>query len=264
LVKRRSALESLIQSARLDVGVVVSAFSFSPEKGAGLACPPDLSFSTLADVWSDIKKDATSKNLCLVGAGAALRRVHSNGFVHGNLTPDHIFVDESNRLFLTDFHYCHRGHRTPIDWEVPLQVKGMSVPPETSTYYWSPELFMNPDSYDPARDVFSFGVLMYSLLSQGPLSANIDAKKVSQPTAVNWKDFILDGNRFKYDPRIPKLHWQLITSCLAADPQQRPSADAIVDILCSSDAILKKADVARVTALQDQAKAKIEAGSTLQ
>jgi hypothetical protein len=102
----------------------------------------------------------------------------------------------------------------------PNAINGM---PFVDSHYFAPECFDNRHSQ--RRDVFSFGLILYELLTGQPVISNkLTLNEIAFKVAV------------KHElPDIPKFVFrsarELITDCWAEEPNDRPSFNEIVDRL---------------------------------
>ncbi|MBB4690445.1 serine/threonine-protein kinase [Paractinoplanes abujensis] len=137
---------------------------------------------------------------------AALAQAHELGVVHRDVKPDNILLQENaGRLAvrLTDFGIAR-----------VLDTAGLTTPQAIvgTPHYMAPEAIQGEAV--PASDVYSAGVVLYELLTGLPPYAG-------EPLAV------LRGHLDEVPQRPPGLPhpvWELITWCLAKDPDRRPTA----------------------------------------
>ena len=94
------------------------------------------------------------------------------------------------------------------------------------TIYMAPEL-LNDDNYTNKIDVFSYGMLIYSLLTlQVPWS------HVKEITSNDIYKLVSEGKRPELtNKEIPNCCKELIEKCWSNDPEDRPSFDQIVKML---------------------------------
>jgi serine/threonine protein kinase len=157
----------------------------------------------------------------IVGIALAMRYLHSQEIIHCDLKPANILLDWNWNVRIADFDQSSVSNKT----EIP------------SLSYADPFLqtvsldfrYLAPECYDrchlPESDVFSFGMILYELLTGQPgfpkeLTQNKIAFRV-----------ILDDER----PQIPEFvvpsARKLITDCWGKEPSDRLSFEEIVDRL---------------------------------
>jgi serine/threonine protein kinase len=86
---------------------------------------------------------------------SALDYAHRRGFVHRDVKPDNIFVDQGDRVTLTDFGIAKAA------WGTQLTKTGMLV---GTPQYMSPEQAQGED-VGPATDIYALGIVAYQMLS---------------------------------------------------------------------------------------------------
>lgn len=163
-----------------------------------------------------------------------LKALHSCGKVHRDLKPENVLIKQNGGAALTDFGIS--GDRTKRMTErnilgKPLQIFG--------TYAYMPPEQVNPQRGDatvlPTTDIFSFGVMMYQLLTGnlpfGPLNDENDLVL-----------YLRNGREGKWN-RSPltlthygTLYRPVIEGCLQPDFKQRlQSVDEVLKLLPQSD-----------------------------
>ncbi len=87
-----------------------------------------------------------------------LAHCHRNGVVHRNITPEHILLGADGQPRLMDFDYARIGveHTATIAEEVQLRV---------DERYKAPELWADPMAASPASDIYSFGLVIYEMMT---------------------------------------------------------------------------------------------------
>jgi serine/threonine protein kinase len=104
----------------------------------------------------------------MAGIVAGLEKIHAQGYVHGNLKPDNIYLDQGGIPLLTDFGLSH-------DPGAPL------------TPYLSPEQTQG-GIVDRRTDVYALGVLLYEILTgEAPppgVVVSLRAKRPDLPEAL--------------------------------------------------------------------------------
>jgi len=144
---------------------------------------------------------------------AALACAHEQGILHRDLKPENVMIDEPGRIKIADFGLARF---------VP---SGATAEDPAGT-----PLYMAPESWDghndDKSDVWALGCVLYELLTGTPpfLAETLEGikKKVTRNPAIT--PSILR-------PGIPEALEDLIMRCLNRDPQIRPKAGEIVEIL---------------------------------
>jgi len=91
---------------------------------------------------------------------SALDYAHSVGVVHRDVKPSNILIDQTGRVWLTDF-----GIALALSDEPRLTRTGTAV---GTAVYMSPEQIVRPRDVDARTDIYSFGCVLYAMLSGGP------------------------------------------------------------------------------------------------
>ena len=159
-----------------------------------------------------------------------LKSLHVNGKVHRDLKPENVLIRANGSVALTDFGIA--GDRNKRLTERGL----MGVPKEVfGTYAYMPPEQVNPRRGDatvlPTTDMFSFGVMMYQLLTCelpfGSLNNESDLYQyVTRGKNENWSRELL-SRADRGSSWLP-----LIEGCLRADFHQRiQSADSALALV---------------------------------
>ncbi|WP_250037393.1 serine/threonine-protein kinase [Paractinoplanes maris] len=141
----------------------------------------------------------------LAQVAAALAQAHELGVVHRDVKPDNILLQENAgriEVRLTDFGIAR-----------VLDTAGLTTPQAIvgTPHYMAPEAIQGEAVF--ASDVYSAGIVLFELLTGRPPYAG-------EPLAV------LRGHLDETPQRpdgLPAAAWELITWCLAKDPDQRPT-----------------------------------------
>ncbi|MBM2622595.1 protein kinase [Actinoplanes sp. LDG1-06] len=142
----------------------------------------------------------------LAQVAAALTQAHELGVVHRDVKPDNILLQENEgrlEVRLTDFGIAR-----------VLDTAGLTTPQAIvgTPHYMAPEAIQGEAV--PASDVYSAGVVLFELMTGAPPYAG-------EPLAVLRGH--LDETPVRPDG-MPQPVWELITWCLAKDPERRPAA----------------------------------------
>ncbi|WP_445520859.1 protein kinase domain-containing protein [Streptomyces sp. NEAU-174] len=145
------------------------------------------------------------------GLAEALRDIHRAGVVHRDLKPSNVLLAADGPKVI-DF-----GISRPSDSELRTETgKLIGTPP-----FMAPEQFQRPRAVGPAADVFALGsVLVHAATGRGPFESEspyIVAYQVVHDEAD------LAG--------VPDELLPLVQRCLAKNPEDRPTPDALMTVL---------------------------------
>jgi len=172
-----------------------------------------------------------------------LHAAHAASIVHRDLKPDNVFVLDDSTVKLVDFGIAHLGAdqlSTHTHSHIHVQTSRSF---EGSPLYMSPEQAKN-DETDARSDIYSFGCLMFEVLSSSPpftgksaletISMQINTPAPALPEAIS--------------QTLPQELLNLIRKCLEKDPAQRPqNCDEVQSALESAQASLKKMAASKTT-----------------
>ncbi|MGW7492019.1 serine/threonine-protein kinase [Streptomyces sp. NPDC054786] len=145
------------------------------------------------------------------GLAEALRDIHRAGVVHRDLKPGNVLLAADGPKVI-DF-----GISRPSDSEMRTETgKLIGTPP-----FMAPEQFQRPREVGPAADVFALGsVLVHAATGSGPFDSESPYVVAYQ---VVHDEADLAG--------VPEELAPLIESCLAKNPADRPTPDALMELL---------------------------------
>jgi serine/threonine protein kinase len=152
-----------------------------------------------------------------LGVASALEAVHARGLVHRNVCPETILIDSERRPRLTDFDRAYLVRGQTVFAATQDRTKNAAyVPPELEN--------VTNYRFDAASDMYSFGVLLYELLTDrvpfpGPAEA-----KAAQGRPGPMPSELREG----VDRQLDELIGQLL---IVDNLQGRPSATAAIAIL---------------------------------
>lgn len=139
----------------------------------------------------------------------ALAAAHDRGVVHRDIKPANLFLQNDGRVKICDF-----GIARLVD---ATQVTGTGVSIGTPRYM-APEQFQG-HTVDYRTDLYSFGCVLYELLSGGPVFPGDSGVAASMYQHVSQAPAPLRSTR----PDIPAHLDRLVLELLAKDPASRPA-----------------------------------------
>jgi serine/threonine protein kinase len=139
-----------------------------------------------------------------------MKYIHSQGFIHRDLKPGNILIDADGQALISDF------------GTACLEASDTTLTPEAGTvHYTAPEMFFEDPPCTNKVDVFSFGSVLYEILSE---------KAAFHPSlfALPVRKALVTGEM----PPIPDVcgpvMQDLIRRCWSMKPEFRPSFDSIL------------------------------------
>ena len=142
----------------------------------------------------------------------ALKYIHNPRIIHRDLKLGNLFLTSKLELKLGDF-----GLAAKLEYDGQRRKTVCGTP-----NYVAPEILEKKNGHSYEVDIWSLGVVIYTMLfGTPPFDAN-DEKIICKKIKMNSYKF---PDNIKVDPSAKKL----ISSLLNLDPSKRPSLDAIVD-----------------------------------
>jgi serine/threonine-protein kinase len=166
---------------------------------------------------------------------AALAEVHAKGMVHRDVKPDNVMLcergGEADFVKVLDFGIVKRVNHTGAHWHpddarvLTKQVKLLGTPA-----YMAPERIGAPDAVDPRADIYGVGAIVFFLATARPPFDDRDSaallRRVLADPAPDLADIV---------PSVPPALAELVASCLAKAPAQRPPT--VDDFIAALEAI---------------------------
>jgi serine/threonine protein kinase len=145
----------------------------------------------------------------------ALAAMHKAGFVHADVKPGNVLINERNEAKLIDLGFTHRPGENR-----KLVEAGFTI---GTANYLAPELCITPVREGPPADVFALGATLFECLTgvvPYPAETVEEAFRLRKlRRALDLSDY--DGT---WPPRVVKV----VRSMIAREPQERPTAAAVV------------------------------------
>ncbi|MFJ7998388.1 protein kinase [Streptomyces sp. NPDC096310] len=155
--------------------------------------------------------DGAELKMLAIGLAEALRDIHRVGVVHRDLKPSNVVLSPEGPRVI-DF-----GISRAVDQQtLTMTGRVIGTPP-----FMSPEQLQAPRGVGPRSDVFSLGTLLvYAATGHGPFDA--DSPYLTAYQVVH-EEPSLDA--------VPEALRTVVESCLAKEPEGRPSADELLVLL---------------------------------
>ncbi|MFD9457583.1 protein kinase [Streptomyces sp. NPDC059985] len=163
---------------------------------------------TLSERVRERVLDAVELTRLAAGLAEALRDIHRAGVVHRDLKPSNVLMAPDG-VRVIDF-----GISRPADSDLRTETgKLIGTPP-----FMAPEQFQRPREVGTAADVFALGaVLVHAATGRGPFDSD--------------SHYLVAYQVVHAEPDLTQLPARLVpivARCLAKDPADRPTADALI------------------------------------
>ena len=213
---RRFEQEALAASA-LNHPNILTIHDIGSENGAPYVVSELLEGQTLRDALS---KGAFPEGKAIeygVQIANGMAAAHEKGIVHRDLKPDNIFVTRDGRLKILDFGLAkltQTEKRTEPTTESPTATAATNPGVVLGTIgYMSPEQVKGLPA-DPRSDVFSFGAVLYEMLS--------GKRAFSKPSSAETLSAILRDEPAPLSPEtVPSPLQNVVRRCLEKEPEDR-------------------------------------------
>jgi serine/threonine protein kinase len=154
---------------------------------------------------------ATGKAIIISGIALAMRFVHSKGYIHRDLKPANVLINGRGQPLISDF-----GSVRPASYDATLTSEPGTV------RYAAPELFKDETLRTEKVDVFSFGLIVYEILTG-------DAVFPASLTPFEVIRQLLRGERPTIPDSCGPFMKSVITECWSQRPENRPSFHRILE-----------------------------------
>jgi serine/threonine protein kinase len=157
---------------------------------------------------------AASTALMVADLCDALAAAHAAGIVHGDLKPSNVLLEMGREAWVP-----HSARLTDFGMAALAASAGATLSPAE---YEAPEVDLERRRLTSAADVYAVGVVLYEALVGRP------------PFIGSRPDQIARLHREARPPRLsslPNQLWLLIAACLNKDPQRRPTAAELAELL---------------------------------
>lgn len=159
-----------------------------------------------------------------IDMAVGMAHVHSRNIVHGDLTPTNVLM-KINRM--TDSQFSAKVADFGLSWKLASGQEHVSNARQGTGFYISPEV-LHVGIMSKAADVFSFGMLLHEMYHGPPVWRRRNLSMADAAAAANKRPGL---EQLQWSDRCPPELRHLITTCLAADPQARPSFNEVISQL---------------------------------
>ena len=158
-----------------------------------------------------------------------MKYLYDLNIIHRDLKPGNILLNDNYEPLICDFGISKFEHFNLT------QTQGCLM---GTVYYMAPES-IEENIYNKKTDVYSFGIIMYEIITG--LSPFAEAKK-SKMSIYKFKDEIKNGYRPEFACPIKDYFRDLIKHCWSGNPDERPSFEQLFYKLAFNDDILQISD----------------------
>jgi serine/threonine protein kinase len=165
----------------------------------------------------------TGQGILICGIALGMRFVHSKGIIHGDLKPSNILLNGRGEALISDFG-SSRFESNDCTGE------------DGSVSYAAPELFQEGAIHTRQADVFTFGLLMYEILTGWAVFP-------SSEYAFSIVRRLLHAEMPAVPDECGSVAHDLIRRCWTMEPEKRPTFDQIVrDFRAAGFRVVPRAD----------------------
>lgn len=222
LKENESVLERFLREAkiiaRLDHPNIVRVYEFLELKRPQgryfvMEYVDGVSLSRMLEKFKTLPIDVASYIALKVAQG--LSYAHSEGVIHRDIKPSNVMISKKGDVKLMDF-----GISRSLAIADSLTSPGVFI---GTPAYSSPEQ-MEGRSVDQRTDIFSFGAMLYEMLTGRVPFQSVDSKSIRE----RWKV----ENIRKYNPGVPRYFNKMVSRCLKYNPEKRyKNMDEVIGVL---------------------------------
>ena len=149
---------------------------------------------------------------------AGMHYLHAQGIMHRDLKSANVLLDATGVAKVTDFGLASRA---PDD-----TMRGGSLTAETGTYRWMAPEVIRHERYSKKADVFSFGMILFELLTHQLPFADLAPLQAAVSVALN-------DERPPLPDGCPAPLARLVASCWASDRGGRPAFSWVAEAVAA-------------------------------
>jgi serine/threonine protein kinase len=156
----------------------------------------------------------TAQVIILFGVAAGFQELHEHRVIHRDLNPLNVLLDNNHEPKIAGFSL---SRFVPPGTDLLKNTGTMGSP-----LFAAPEV-ADGKPYDFRSDVFSFGLMIYAVLT--------GAEPFQEANAVDINTAKIGGTRPQFPPDVPARIVSLANSCWDGDPERRPRFREIIEEL---------------------------------
>lgn len=172
------------------------------------------------------KLDNTGLSICAFDIARGMNFLHSKQIVHRDLKTLNVLLDSNKHAKICDFGFSRKLEKKAI------MTKNVGTP-----HWMAPELLDKHESYDSKVDVYSYGIVLWEILTHKTPYQGMEPQQIINEVVMN-------------DIRPPLLPqscsqglYKLITSCWDRNPNNRPTFEEILEKFKSGEIFYPDCDM---------------------
>ncbi|HKH45871.1 MAG TPA: serine/threonine-protein kinase [Thermoanaerobaculia bacterium] len=207
-------LQEAQSQARLNHPRIVHVSDFFAEDGQYFLVMPLLSGKNLADRLHDVQGPLSVGEALGIARDVldALDYAHQQGVIHRDVKPSNILLDQEDHASLTDFGIALSLGRQ----RVTQATTSLGTP-----HYMSPEQIRSPRTVDHRTDVYSFGCVLYEMLTGRPPFAEAADSDDTDFALKEAHVYRVPEPLRTRNPQIPAWLDAVVLRALAKNPDER-------------------------------------------
>src|SRR6185436_19309935 len=207
-------LQEAQSQARLSHPHIVGVSDFFAEGGQYFLVMPLLSGESLADRLHELQAPLPVSDALIIARDVleALDYAHQQGVIHRDVKPSNILLDGEGHASLTDFGIALSLGRQ----RVTHTTTSLGTP-----HYMSPEQIRSPRNLDHRTDVYSFGCVLYEMLTGHPPFADAAGAEDTDFALKEAHVYRVPDSLRKRNPQVPAWLDAAVLRALAKNPDER-------------------------------------------